>query len=467
MFSPDEIYSISNFLNLCKKTLANNVPSCWIQGEISNISYPSSGHIYFSLKDNKSQIRCVFFRLSQKNSNFKLENGLSVLVHANTTIYETRGDLQIIINKIEQMGLGNLALAFEQLKTKLAKKGLFDTSNKKPLPQYPQTIGVISSASGSVIQDIINILKRRYPFAKLLLFDTITQGNTCAKSVINALYYADKKCCDVLIIARGGGTLEDLWCFNEEALAIAIFKAKTPIISAIGHETDTTISDFVADFRAPSPSAAAELASPDRYQKIQEFNNYQKKITAILKNYLANKQTQLAYLGNRIIKPQELVNQKSQHLDNIISSINKTMLVKINLYKAYLNTKQQQLYKLSPSSNIANSKQQQIYLTTDLNSKINSMLRNNNHKLAQLKSKIQDINTHYLLNKKQKLANIIKTLELLSPLQTIARGYSISSDINNKTINTIDSITINNKINIRLLNGSLLTTVNKISSHKK
>ncbi len=467
MFSSDEIYSISNFLNLCKNTLTNNIPSCWIQGEISNVSKPSSGHIYFSLKDDKSQIRCVFFRLSQKNINFKIENGLSVLVHANTTIYEARGDLQIIISQIEQVGLGNLALAFEQLKTKLAKQGLFDASNKKPLPEYPKKIGIISSSSGSVIQDIINVLKRRYPFAKLLLFDTTTQGNSCAKNVINALYYADRKKCDVLIIARGGGAMEDLWCFNEETVAMAIFNTKTPIISAIGHETDTTISDFVADIRAPTPSAAAELVSPDRYQKIQEFNNYKNRLTIILKNYLANKQTKLKYLSDRIIRPQEIINQKYQHLDVIANSINKAILVKIDLYKAYLNSKQQQLYKLSPSSNITNKKQQQIYLAVSLNTKINSILANNKNKLIQLKSKMQDINKYYLLNKRQKLTSIIKALELLNPMQTIARGYSISSDINNKTINTIDNIAINNKIKITLLNGSLLATVKSINPHTK
>lgn len=265
MFNLDEIYSVSNFLKLCKNTIEKNVPSCWIQGEISNLSRPSSGHWYFSLKDTSGQIRCAFFRLNQRKIQFTPENGMSVVIRGAVTLYEQRGDFQLIVQEMEPAGIGNLQLAFDQLKNKLRSEGLFDVENKKNIPISPKTIGVISSSNGAVIQDIIKVLKLRYPFADILLFDTIVQGDQAHIKIIKALQAADNsKRCDVLILARGGGSMEDLWAFNEEELVRAIFSCSTPIISSIGHETDTTIADFVSDLRAPTPSAAAVSATPDR-----------------------------------------------------------------------------------------------------------------------------------------------------------------------------------------------------------
>ncbi|HAO69991.1 MAG TPA: exodeoxyribonuclease VII large subunit, partial [Gammaproteobacteria bacterium] len=212
MFNIDEIYTVSNFLSLCNKTIENNIPTCWLQGEISNLSRPASGHWYFSLKDNRGQIRCALFRLNQRNIKFNPENGLEVLVRAAPTLYEARGDFQLIIQHVEPVGVGNLQLAFEQLKTKLKDEGLFDAQYKKPLPAKVNTIGVISSSNGAVIRDIIKVLNKRYPFAEILLFDSVVQGEGSAEKLTQAIKAADlSNRCDVLILARGGGSLEDLW----------------------------------------------------------------------------------------------------------------------------------------------------------------------------------------------------------------------------------------------------------------
>ncbi len=264
MFNIEEIYSVSDYIRLCKNSIEKNIPQCFVQGEISNLSKPSSGHWYFTLKDENGQVKCEFFRLNQRKIKFSPENGMSVIIRGATTLYPQRGDFQLIVQQMEPEGVGNLQLAFDQLKNKLRLEGLFAPESKKEIPAFPNTIGVISSSTGSVIKDIIKVLKSRYPLAKILLYDTIVQGENAYQKIINALKAADQqKNCDVLILARGGGSLEDLWAFNEEDLARAIFDCSTPVISSIGHETDTTIADFVADLRAPTPSAAAVSATPD------------------------------------------------------------------------------------------------------------------------------------------------------------------------------------------------------------
>ena len=279
MFNLDEVYSVSDFLNLCRNSVEQNIPHCWVQGEISNLSKPSSGHCYFSLKDSKGQIRCAFFRLNQRKVLFSPENGMSVVIRGAPTIYELRGDFQLIVQQMEPAGIGNLQIAFDQLINKLKAEGLFDAENKKNLPVSPKTIGVISSSSGAVIRDIIHVLKTRYPFSNILLYDTIVQGEDAYKKIIKALRIADSdKRCDVLILARGGGSMEDLWSFNKEELAREIFACTTPIISSIGHETDTTIADFVADVRAPTPSAAAIIATPDRLAIIKQATKLRKQL---------------------------------------------------------------------------------------------------------------------------------------------------------------------------------------------
>ena len=384
MFDIDEIYSVSNFVRLCKNSIEKHIPQSFVQGEISNLSKPSSGHWYFSLKDENSQIRCAFFRLNQRKVQFKPENGMSVIIRGVTTLYPQRGDFQLIVQQMEPAGVGNLQLAFEQLKNKLRLEGLFDSDNKKDLPVYPEKIGVISSSTGSVIRDIIEVLKSRYPLSKILLYDTIVQGENAHHKIIKAIKAADnQKTCDVLILARGGGSLEDLWAFNEEELARAIFDCSTPIISSIGHETDTTIADFVADVRAPTPSAAAVSATPDVSAILYNASKLRKYLLESIKQSVQSNKYSLALLKQRIIDPSQQLLLNAQKLDDL-----ELRLIRTNKH----------------------------------------LIEENKRKLKLLISQLKNYSENFITLQKNQLTNRASVLSLLSPLNTLSRGYTITQN---------------------------------------
>jgi exodeoxyribonuclease VII large subunit len=397
MFNIDEIYSVSHFVRLCKNSIEKHIPQSFIQGEISNLSKPSSGHWYFSLKDENSQIRCAFFRLNQRKIQFTPENGMSVIIRGVTTLYPQRGDFQLIVQQMEPAGVGNLQLAFDQLKNKLRMEGLFDSENKKELPEYPEKIGVISSSTGSVIRDIIEVLKSRYPLSEILLYDTIVQGENAHHKIIKALKAADdQKICDVLILARGGGSLEDLWAFNEEELARAIFDCSTPIISSIGHETDTTIADFVADLRAPTPSAAAVSATPDVNAILYNAAKLKKYLLESIKQSVESNKYSLALLRQRIIDPSQQLLLNAQKLDDL-----ELRLIRTN----------------------------------------KRIIDENKRKLKLLISQLQNYSENFIKLQKNQLSNRASVLSLLSPLNTLSRGYTITQ--NNKG----EILTSHNQIN--------------------
>ena len=417
MFNLDEVYSVSDFLNLCRNSVEQNIPHCWVQGEISNLSRPTSGHWYFSLKDSKGQIRCAFFRLNQRKVQFSPENGMSVVIRGAPTLYELRGDFQLIVQQMEPAGIGNLQIAFDQLKNKLRAEGLFDAQNKKNLPVFPKTIGVISSSSGAVIRDIIHVLKTRYPFSNILLYDTIVQGEDAYKKIIKALRIADSdKRCDVLILARGGGSMEDLWSFNEEELVREIFACTTPIISSIGHETDTTIADFVADVRAPTPSAAAVIATPDRLAIINQATKLRKQLQDSVNQSLDKIKLSLNLLQVRIIDPSQQLQQNAQKLDEYEFRLVRQI------------KRAQQLYQ---------SQLQQL----------NIRLRNNAE--------------YFLKDQANQFSNKVNRLNLLSPLNTLSRGYSITHDKDGKVLLSSKKINLGDLINSQLHDGKVTSKVLK------
>ncbi|TEU21732.1 MAG: exodeoxyribonuclease VII large subunit, partial [Gammaproteobacteria bacterium] len=390
MFNLDEIYTVSDFLSLCNKTIENNIPTCWLQGEISNLSRPASGHWYFSLKDNRGQIRCALFSLNQRNIKFNPENGLEVLVRAAPTLYEARGDFQLIIQHVEPVGVGNLQLAFEQLKTKLKDEGLFDISHKKPLPAEVNTIGVVSSSNGAVIRDIIKVLNKRYPFAEILLFDCVVQGESSAEKLTQAIKAADQSNrCDVLIVARGGGSLEDLWAFNEEVLARAIFATKTPVISAVGHETDTTIADFVADVRAPTPSAAAMLATPDRLELLSKVAKFYSNLSQLTQQVLNQHQSTLNQLSTRLPSPDRQLNLFSQRLDGLNTHLNYQVKTKLQFNQSKLSTLFEQLKQHSPSSKISHNQQLNRLAKTQLQQNIQRLVVQHKNTLNGLHERLE------------------------------------------------------------------------------
>ncbi len=466
MFNLDEIYTVSDFLSLCNKTVEDNIPSCWLQGEISNLARPTSGHWYFSLKDNRGQIRCALFRLNQRNIKFTLENGMEILVRAAPTLYEARGDFQLIIQHIEPVGVGNLNLAFEQLKNKLSDEGLFDTEHKKLLPSVVNTIGVISSSSGAVIQDIIRVLYKRYPFAEILLFDSVVQGEGSAIKLAHAIEAADRSNrCDVLILARGGGSIEDLWAFNEESLARVIFNTKTPIISAIGHETDTTIADFVADARAPTPSAAAMLVTPDRLELLSNL----KKLFGLLQQYTQQnqqqKQARLDQLKLRISTPNKTINILSQQLDYLSHRLALSANQQVINYKSALTTLHATLKQHSPKEHIQHSIELNKLSVDRLYQHIHSVISHNTDVLNLLNARLKNASVQMIGQYQNTLGVRANTLNLLSPLNTLSRGYSITTNVKNQVLSSIDKIKTNQIISTRLNGGIIHSKVEKIEKN--
>lgn len=415
MFNIDEIYSVSDYIKLCKSAIEKNIPQCFVQGEISNLSMPSSGHWYFSLKDKNSQVRCAFFRLNQRKIKFTPENGMSVIIRGATTLYPQRGDFQLIIQQMEPAGIGNLQLAFDQLKNKLRVEGLFDSANKKEIPSFPTKIGVISSSTGAVIKDIIKVLNSRYPLAKILLYDTVVQGENAHLKIIKALRAADRsKNCDVIILARGGGSLEDLWAFNEEELAREIYQCSTPIISSIGHETDTTIADFVSDLRAPTPSAAAMSATPDLNTILYNASKLKKYLYDSIKQSIESKKNTLELLRLRIVNPSQQLLLNAQKLDEL-----EIRLLKQN----------------------------------------KTLIDDNKEKLKLSFSQLLTHSQNFIKMQQNELSNYGNSLNLLSPLNTLSRGYTMTQDNRGSIITSVKRIKLNEVISTKFHDGKVTSKV--------
>ena len=415
MFNIDEIYSVSDYIKLCKNAIEKNIPQCFVEGEISNLSMPSSGHWYFSLKDKDSQVRCAFFRLNQRKIKFTPENGMSVIIRGATTLYPQRGDFQLIIQQMEPAGIGNLQLAFDQLKNKLRLEGLFDSANKKEIPSFPTKIGVISSSTGAVIKDIIKVLNSRYPLAKILLYDTVVQGENAHLKIIKALRAADRsKNCDVIILARGGGSLEDLWAFNEEELAREIYQCSTPIISSIGHETDTTIADFVSDLRAPTPSAAAMSATPDLNTILYNASKLKKYLYDSIKQSIESKKNTLELLRLRIVNPSQQLLLNAQKLDEL-----EIRLLKQN----------------------------------------KTLIDDNKEKLKFSFSQLLTHSQNFIKVQQNELSNYGNSLNLLSPLNTLSRGYTMTQDNRGSIITSVKRIKLNEVISTKFHDGKVTSKV--------
>ncbi|WP_423063806.1 exodeoxyribonuclease VII large subunit [Candidiatus Paracoxiella cheracis] len=299
-----DIYTVSQLNAEARLIIEECFSSIWIMGEISNLAKPSSGHFYFSLKDERAQIRCAYFRHNHKRLRFDVENGQQVLVQAQVSIYEAQGSYQLIVQHMEIAGTGALQVAFEQLKKNLEKEGLFSPEFKKEIPLLPRQIGVITSATGAAVRDILKVLKRRFANIPVVIYPTMVQGDKAAAQIVSALKIANRRNeCDVLILARGGGSLEDLWPFNEEIVARAIFKSTIPIVTGIGHEINFTIADFVADQRAPTPSAAAEWVSPDKTEWLQQTETVFNRLQHIMHSELRHHRVYLDSLSKRLQHP--------------------------------------------------------------------------------------------------------------------------------------------------------------------
>lgn len=315
-----EVFTVSRLNKEARGMLEQGFGLIWLAGEISNFTHHGSGHMYFSLKDDKAQVSCAMFRGQNRGLGFRPAMGMQVLVRARVSIYEARGNYQLIVESMEETGEGRLQREFERLKKKLHDAGLFDADRKQPLPAAPGKIGIITSPTGAAVRDILHVLKRRFPVAQVLIYPVAVQGEAAAGQIVRALALAEAHgSCDLLILARGGGSLEDLWAFNEETVAQAIFECPIPVISGVGHEIDFTIADFVADVRAPTPSAAAEIAVPDQREWLNTLARYLDRLGHLARRYLSAKREKTGWLEKRLAQahPGQLLNQQGQKLDEL------------------------------------------------------------------------------------------------------------------------------------------------------
>jgi len=346
----DNIFTVSEVSKHIRNVIESNIPNLYVEGEISNFVKHSSGHVYFSLKDERSSLRCVFFKTYALYLNFKPKNGDKVICTGKISVYEKSGNYQLSVTRIIPSGIGNLQIKFEELKNKLEAEGLFDPDYKKQIPEYPETIGVVTSATGAALQDIRNVLNRRFP-VKIYLYPAVVQGDVAPKYIIRGIkYFNEKFPVDVLIIGRGGGSQEDLFCFNDEELARIIFASKIPLISAVGHEIDFTISDFVADLRAPTPSAAAELAVPDRNEILGQIEGFKSTMQYAAKQFFFSKKMQISELENLLNAnhPQTILNNMKQRLTNAIMKLTHETDSSISKFRSKLEILQNELRELSP-----------------------------------------------------------------------------------------------------------------------
>jgi len=431
------VLSVSELNKKARNLLEDSFNGVWVEGEISNLSRPQSGHIYFSLKDQVSQIRCAFFRGLNQNISFQMKDGLQVKVCGNVSIYERGGDYQLIVSRLELAGEGELKLKFEQLKRTLQQEGLFDYKSKKSLPKFVQTVGIVSSPTGAVICDIISVFKRRAPFVNLVLIPTAVQGEQATSQIVQAIKLADQQNFDALIIGRGGGSLEDLWCFNEESVARAIFACNTPTVSAVGHETDVSISDFVADVRAPTPSAAAEILAPDSSNLVTQIQSLKQQLVSKISYLIRSKSLYLQSL--KLVHPNEKLRQKAQYLDNLQENLKRAI-------HKNLTAKNNYLARLKLSLRLDNLRGNlRFYAEKSLN--LNDQLKNNFKQNLQIKH--------------QKLQVLEIKLKSNNPLSTLEKGFSVLQTKKGKVISSVNQTKIGQALDVRLKDGNLTVRVER------
>ena len=438
-----DVLSVSQLNRKAKQLLETHLPLLWVEGELSNVSQPSSGHWYFTLKDEQAQVRCAMFRNRNMLVRFAPRQGQQVLIRARVSLYEGRGDYQLIVEHMEEAGFGALQRAFEALKLKLANEGLFDDAYKQPLPSLPKHIAVITSPTGAAIRDVLSVLNRRFPAIPVTVIPVAVQGKEAAPQIVRAIDLANRAgLFDVVILARGGGSLEDLWPFNEESVARAIHASELPIVSAVGHEVDFTIADFVADLRAPTPSAAAELLVPDAEDWLETFAGYEILLQEAIERKLQSFKQRLEWLRTRLRHPGERLQQQAQRLDGLELRLVRAVDHQLLRCHTRLNTLVLRQKPLQPRLRI-NQLNQQV---------------SQHH--ATLVKNMQ----RHLRAQQQRLAEAARLLQTVSPLNTLQRCYAIATDSHHKVITNSSQVAPGDSINARLAEGELQCRVEKILS---
>lgn len=446
-FPSSAIFTVSRLNQTVRQLLEMEMGQIWLSGEISNLSQPSSGHWYFTLKDERAQVRCAMFRNSNRRVTFRPQNGQQVLIRASITLYEPRGDYQLLAESMQPAGDGLLQQQFEQLKQRLAAEGLFDQQFKQALPSPARRIGVITSASGAALHDILQVLQRRDPSLPVVVYPTAVQGNDAPLQIVRAIELANQRDeCDVLIVGRGGGSLEDLWSFNDERVARAIFASHIPVVSAVGHETDVTIADFVGDLRAPTPSAAAELVSRNQLELIRQIHSQRQRLEMAMDYYLAQRNRDFSRLQHRLQQqhPQLRLARQQTQLVKLRQRLDEGMQLQLKQLSRRSERLQQRLIQQQPQPKIHRAQQ----------------------RLQQLQYQIRHAVERQLSQHKQRLGVACSHLEGVSPLATLARGYNVTTTPDGRVLKNIAQATPGETLKTRLQDGWVESQITSLIPEK-
>ncbi len=442
------IYTVSRLNQTVRLLLEQEIGQVWISGEISNFTQPASGHWYFTLKDNTAQVRCAMFRNSNRRVTFRPQHGQQVLVRASITLYEPRGDYQIIVESMQPAGEGLLQQKYEQLKATLSAEGLFDQQYKQPLPSPAHCVGVITSKTGAALHDILHVLKRRDPSLPVIIYPTAVQGDDAPGQIVRAIQLANaRQECDVLIVGRGGGSLEDLWSFNDERVARAIFASQIPVVSAVGHETDVTIADFVADLRAPTPSAAAEVVSRNQLELLRQMQNGQQRLEMAMDYFLANRTRRFTQLHHRL---------QQQH-PQLRLARQQTVLERLR-----------QRMNLAVDSQLKRAVQRQQRTTQRLNQhNPQPRIWRAQTRIQQLEYRLAENLRAQLSSTRERFGKAVTHLEAVSPLSTLARGYSVTTANDGKVLKQTKQVKAGDMLTTRLSDGWVESEVKGVTPVKK
>jgi len=435
-----DVYTVSRLNREVRSVLERGLGVIWVEGELSNFSAPASGHWYFSLKDRGAQLRCAMFRMQNSLVGFTPRDGAHLLLRGRISVYEARGEYQLIVEHLEEAGVGALKREFERLKTRLAAEGLFALERKRPLPRFPQRIGVITSPSGAALHDILKILARRFPPAAVLIYPAPVQGAAAVPALVAALAAAGARAeCELLILARGGGSLEDLWAFNDERLARAIAVSPLPVVSAVGHEIDFTIADFVADVRAPTPSAAAELVVPDRAACLESVRRTAERLALAMRRELRAVATRVEGLQRRLalVHPGVRLEQQAQRLDDLTLRLGGATRGRVQRERLRLAELHRRLMHRSPER----------------------LLEQQRSRHQDLQLRLRHAATGRLAAAAQRLALAQRALNAVSPLATLARGFAIVTRADGALLTDATAVAPGAEIEARLARGILLARV--------
>jgi exodeoxyribonuclease VII large subunit len=483
-----QVYSVSQ-LNAAARTVLETgfAATVWVEGELSNVARPSSGHIYFTLKDAQAQVRCAMFRGRNSVLSFTPSNGMHVLLRARVSLYEGRGEFQLVVESMEAAGDGLLRQAFERLKQKLAAEGLFDAQRKRPLPSWPRCIGVITSPTGAAIRDVLSVIQRRFPAMPVIVYPVPVQGQDAAPRIAAALRLAAARDeCDVILLTRGGGSLEDLWAFNEEVVARAIAACTIPVISGVGHEIDFTISDFVADMRAPTPSAAAELITPDQVPWRQRIARDEQRLRRRLQERLRTKRQQVEVLAKRLAQrhPQQRLRQHAQRLDELENRLRRRQREYLARHRQRLAGLHKRLAQQHPALRLFRTGDRLRELRARLLRTERTLRSRRGDRLAALAASVHRHSPELVIARlhseqrllqerlgnavgrglqlqRERLSNATRALNAVSPLATLARGYAVVTRLRDGALLTDASqVSAGEVLRARLYHGTLLCTVN-------